>query len=172
MYIAPYSGKSIPVVSVDFSFAIYRACLKVTSSAFWADISLGRLVAYITCFLFTTALLSPPSAYLQPRGYCPQAKADLIFCQNVRAVMSRCSLTQWDSRWNEAKVTRSDTKKALMCHRSVGHHLSVRGLLDNVFKSVGWGATMSRSELISIFEKQCYGSNRFQARKPPAGNRV
>ena len=37
-----------------------------------------------------------------------------------------------------AKVTRSVNKKALiMCHRSVGHHPSVRGLSDNAFKSVG-----------------------------------
>ncbi|KRY04164.1 hypothetical protein T12_7126 [Trichinella patagoniensis] len=61
-----------------FVYCPVEACLKVTSSAFWADISLGRLVAYITCFLFTTLLLFPPSAYLQPRVYYSQAKADLI----------------------------------------------------------------------------------------------
>ena len=61
-----------------------------------------------------------------------------------------------------------------MCHRSVGHHPSVRGLSDNAFKSVGchYSYLLSQSELISILDKQSYGSNSFQARKPPAGNRV
>jgi hypothetical protein len=74
-----------------------------------------------------------------------------------------------------AKVTCSVNKKALiMCHRSVGHRPSVRGLLDNAFKSVGchYSYLLSQSELISILDKQSYGSNSFQARNPPAGNRV
>ena len=61
-----------------------------------------------------------------------------------------------------------------MCPWSVGHHLSVRGLLGTAFKSVGchYSYLLFQSELISILNKQSYGSNSFQARKPPAGNRV
>jgi hypothetical protein len=49
-----------------------------------------------------------------------------------------------------------------------------QGLLDRSFKSVGchYSYLLSQSELISILDKQFYGSNCFQARKPPAGNRV
>jgi hypothetical protein len=53
------SGKSIPDISVyvdKFPSAICRACIKATSSAFWADIPSGRLLAQITCFPSTTAV--------------------------------------------------------------------------------------------------------------------
>jgi hypothetical protein len=65
-------------------------------------------------------------------------------------------------------------EEALMCHRSVGRYLSVKGLLDNAFESMGCHYTylLSQSECISILDKQCFGSNSFQARKLPAGNRV
>jgi hypothetical protein len=71
------------------------------------------------------------------------------------------------------KVTRSVQKSKIMCHTSVGHP-SVRGLSDNAFKSVGchYSYLLSQSELISILDKQSYGSNSFQARKTPTGNRV
>ena len=75
----------------------------------------------------------------------------------------------------ETKVTHSVNKKAqIMCCRSIGHHPSVRGLSDNALKSVGCHDSylLSQSELISILDKQSYGSNSFQARKSPTGNRV
>jgi hypothetical protein len=67
----------------------------------------------------------------------------------------------------------SQPKALIMCHTSVGHP-SVWGLSDNAFKSVGcrYSYLLSQSELISILVKQSYGSNSFQARRPPAGNRV
>ena len=39
----------------DFPSAIRRACIKATSSAFWAYVPSGRLLAQITCFPSTTA---------------------------------------------------------------------------------------------------------------------
>ena len=69
-----------------------------------------------------------------------------------------------------AKVTRLVNKKALiMCHRSVGHHPSVRGLSDNAFKSVGchYSYLLSQSELISILDKQIMAAIAFRQENHP-----
>ena len=55
-------------------------------------------------------------------------------------------------------------QEALMCHRSVGHYLSVKGLLDNAFESMGCHYTylLSQSELISILDKQSFQAIAFR----------